>query len=345
MAQAEEKVDDQKEALGFFERPKIFARYKYGTNNESTLIEFEGVKHCNKSILIEALKGIGTTSTVVGAHIIGVLKLPCIAVFVSSTLPAMTSVHKFMPTSAIRIYGNKNVCVAISDYALHSTERSDTIWQICQSLVDFSRRHQCQHIISVDGFPVKDKVQKQIDKLAKMHGKDPNDAQTLDLNKNKDIEKKNEQKTKDIFETVHYLTTDKSIAETLQKDGHKGIKTMQIMGATGAMMQLAFCGDIYCNDVNINDTMNDDNNKDIVLFSAMLAPDPIHIPDRRGALLTIRLLRDIWGLKQINLDALQKDADRLQKKIEQTVTEIASQMQQQRRIQMAKAAPPAHMYV
>merc|ERR1712154_131392 len=93
---------------------------------------------------------------------------------------------------------------------------------------------------------------------------------------------------KDEFEIVRYLTT--------KKDGHEGIKTMQIMGTTGAMMQMAFCGDVYSNSYEDNK-----DNPDIP-FTALLGPDPVHIPDRRGALLVITLLRDIWNLGQIKLD-------------------------------------------
>mmetsp|Transcript_15725 Transcript_15725/g.24929 ORF Transcript_15725/g.24929 Transcript_15725/m.24929 type:complete len:338 (+) Transcript_15725:47-1060(+) len=337
MASTEEKTE---ETLGYFERPKICARFKYGSHKESTLLEFEGVDQCNGSMLIEALRGIGTTSTVVGAHLIGTLKLQCVAVFVSPSLPAMTSVHKFMPTSAIRIYGNKEMCVAISDYALHSTDRCDIVWQICQSVMEFAQRHKCKHIISVDGFPVTGGVQQQIESMAKQHMKQQQKLQNHSAAEDDDEDKEKEKETEpaaDPFAVAHYLSTDKSIAEKLKQSGHEGIKTMQIMGATGAMMQMAFCGAFYGD-------AEEDNQADVP-FSALLAPDPVSIPDRRGALLAIRLLREVWGLHEIDVESLQQDAARLQEKVQQTVSEIATQMQAQRRIQMQAQRPPQHMYV
>mmetsp|Transcript_49644 Transcript_49644/g.82648 ORF Transcript_49644/g.82648 Transcript_49644/m.82648 type:complete len:370 (+) Transcript_49644:348-1457(+) len=337
----ETKQSDE-DGIGWFQRPTITDRFYYGLHQESTLVELEGVQACNGSILIECLTGIGSTSTICGAHIIGALSLPCVAVFISPSLPAMTSIHKHCPTSAIRIYGDASVCVAISDHALNASEQNGVIWQICQSLMDFAQRRCVTHIISVDGFPIKDNIQRRIDEIAKKAQTETQNRSDSSNDAEEKTQKLKDEKVDALFSTVRYLSTDKEIAEQLHSKGHTGIKTMQIMGGSGAMMQLAFCSDMFS-----SSTAAQQQQKDAppIAFTAMFAPDPVHIPDRRGAVLVVTLLREIWKLQQISVDALQKDANRLQKKVQETVDQIASQMEQQRRIQLQKSAAPAHMYM
>jgi len=142
--------------------------YYYGKNQESRLVEFDGASKCNRTIFVEGLSGVGISSSVVSAYVVGHLKLPLIAVFESEHLPAMCSIHKYLATSSIRIYGNEYVCVALGDHQISAVQQSELVWDMAYAFADFARRHLCTDIISIDGYPVKDDVQKQIQSIAQM---------------------------------------------------------------------------------------------------------------------------------------------------------------------------------
>lgn len=203
----EEEKKDGLPGLGLFERPKVVGKYAFGANKTSYLLEFEGVEACNGSTFIEGLSGVGTTATVVAAYLIGQLELPLIAVYYNPSLPPMTSIHKSVPSSPVRIYGNAHVCVAVGDYPLASDKFGRTIWVIARCLLQFANRHRCRHIICIDGFPIESAIEKKIQSIAR-------EAEKSGHSRRDSIEK---EVPNDVFSTLGYLTTEKDIALELQK--------------------------------------------------------------------------------------------------------------------------------
>jgi len=107
--------------------------------------------------------------------------------------------------------------------------------------------------------------------------------------------------------------------------GHEPVKTGQILGVTGTMLAWSLTAD--CDDPPL---------------TCLLAPDPVDIPDQRGAVLIVHLLKEIWHL-QIDASELEIEAKRLYKKIEHTISDIKNQVKSQ----YAKTSkpPPPGMYL
>jgi len=177
----EEKQEDDA-FQGYIERYNIPGVYYCGKNQKSRLVEFGSACDCFNSIFIEGLSGVGISASVVSAYIVGYLKLPLVAVFESVYLPAMSSIDKYCATSAIRIYGNANVCVALGDHQVSPVHDSELMWDMARSFTGFAKRHRCTHIITIDGYPVKDEMQKQIQSIAKMIPQKDQSTSGLDYN-------------------------------------------------------------------------------------------------------------------------------------------------------------------
>jgi len=312
--------------------------YYYGKNQESRLVEFDGASKCNRTIFVEGLSGVGISSSVVSAYVVGHLKLPLIAVFESEHLPAMCSIHKYLATSSIRIYGNEYVCVALGDHQISAVQQSELVWDMAYAFADFARRHLCTDIISIDGYPVKDDVQKQIQSIAQMipqknqknvpisrDDDEDNEEEKKPSQPNDKLNETNVQAKKSPFEIVGYLTTSKEIGPALKKLGHEPVKTGQILGVTGAMLAWSFTA-----------------KSDDPPLTCLLAPDPVEIPDQRGALLIVTLLKEIWHLN-INTSELEIEAKRLAAKIQSTIDTIRNQVKKQ--YSQSTSKPPPGMYL
>jgi len=127
------------------------------------------------------------------------------------------------------------------------------------------------------------------------------------------------------FEIVGYLTTSKEIGPALKKLGHEPVKTGQILGVTGAMLAWSFTA-----------------KSDDPPLTCLLAPDPVEIPDQRGALLIVTLLKEIWHLN-INTSELEIEAKRLAAKIQSTIDTIRNQVKKQ--YSQSTSKPPPGMYL
>lgn len=139
------------------------------------------------------------------------------------------------------------------------------------------------------------------------------------------------------------------------RGGHNGIKSGQILGVIGAVMQLAYAANdmqFFSTEENTNiavQSTDDYKNENVdesvescgpIPFSALLAPDSVSVPDRRGASLVVKLLQEIFG---INIDSqkLAEQAERLAAKVMQTINEIQKQITKEKRY---KSQPPPGMY-
>jgi len=106
--------------------------------------------------------------------------------------------------------------------------------------------------------------------------------------------------------------------------GHEPVKTGQILGVTGAMLAWSFTA-----------------KPDDPPLTCLLAPDPVEIPDQRGALLTVKLLKEIWHV-QVDVSELELEAKRLAQKIQSTFESIRNQVKKQ--ISQSTTKPPFGMY-
>jgi len=305
---------------GYVPRPRVISRFHYGKENESHLVEFEGSEKANGSVFIQGVSGVGVTATVVSAYLIKELNLPIVATFESPHLPAMCAIHSFRATPMIRIHGDSEVCVAVGDLPISPSEKSEILWDITRAFADFARRHRCKHMITVEGMPIKNEFDREISKIERMLPKDP---ETVELSR--EDSGRNEDEEKDPYAVARYVTCDAEMAKKLKKLGHKPVKTGQIIGLTGATL-------------SFSDTASNDDPPVTVL----LAPDPVKIPDQRGALLVVRLLRELFAL-DLDTSTLESEAKRLTDKIKSTIADIREQISSQ--VQRATRPAPANMYL
>jgi len=325
----ETEVKEEDEFIGYYERPKVLGRYEYGKHKKLELIELQGSENLKGSTLIVGFAGIGTTSTVVSAFLIGEKNLPLVAVFQSAELAALCSVHKYQATASLRIYGDNRMCVCVGDLQLSAVSQAELIWTISEALIDFARRHNCTHIVAVDGFPIrsgvdrlKHYVRQQQEQLNGGSLKNEK-AETMEdqILKDQDAKEPN-----DLFLKVGYLSNNKDVGIKLKNLGHKAIKTGQIIGVTGALLAASY----VCN-------------QDDPPLTVLLAPDPVQIPDQRGALLAVKLIRELFGFNEIKIEQLEVETKRLATKIDEAIKDVQAQITRQFQQYLPKQ-PPSGMY-
>jgi len=342
---------------GCINRPKIISRFYYGPHNESYLLECAGAELVNGSLFVQGIKGIGVTASVVSAYLVEELKLPLVAIFHSPNMAAMCSTYCYRPTPPVRIYGNADVCVAVGDLPFSAIDDSALLWYMAQAFCDFARRHRCKHVVTVEGLPIENELEKEIQKIAKREGLDiehhgdeivgvPRDSSEDEMDGAKDVlemeqhdqhpqlvisdsedaEQEEDQKTKDPYATIRYITCCETLAKKLYDMGHRPVKTGQILGVTGALLSLS--------------TILSDEDPP---FTALLAPDPVNMKDQRGALMAVKLLRDLFGL-QLDTTTLDKETQKLADKTNLIITNIKEQIQNQLD-QLKPGSPPPYMYM
>ncbi|ETO27885.1 hypothetical protein RFI_09247 [Reticulomyxa filosa] len=130
---------------------------------------------------------------------------------------------------------------------------------------------------------------------------------------------------KDPYAVARYITCDLEMAKKLKELGHKPVKTGQIIGLTGAILSFSYTA-----------------SSDDPPVTVLLAPDPVKIPDQRGALLAVRLLREIFAL-DLDTSTLETEAKRLADKIKATIADIKEQISSQ--VQRASRPAPSNMYL
>jgi len=307
---------------GFVARPRVISRFHYGRHNESHLVEFEGSEKVNGSIFIEGVSGVGVTATVVSAYLIKEMNLPIVATFESPYLPAMCAVHSFRATPMFRIHGDADVCVAVGDLPISASEKSEILWDITRAFADFARRHRCKHIIAVEGMPIKNEFDREISKIEKMIPKNP---EAIDLGRDESNTEEQPEEHKDEYAVARYITCDLELAKKLKELGHKPVKTGQIIGLTGSLLSFSYTA-----------------SSDDPPITVLLAPDPVKIPDQRGALLAVRLLRELFAL-DLETSSLETEARRLADKIKATISDIRDQIASQ--VHKSNRPAPANMYL
>jgi predicted ATP-grasp superfamily ATP-dependent carboligase len=327
------KAEDKKAMAdypGFKKRPRVISRFPYGPNNESHLVELEAATNCNGSVFVEGVAGVGVVSTVVAATLIKQLSLPLVAVFESPELPQMASVHSFRATAPFRIYGDSTVCVATGDVPISAASKSHLIWQIVRAFTDFARRHKCTHIVTVEGNPIKAGLEKEFKSIAKLLPKGEGGfggSTSTDEDTEKKVDEDESEEDGDPFATVKFITCDEAIGKKLKEMGHGPVRTGQIVGLTGGLLQWSFTAPLEDPPV-----------------TCLLAAAPQDLPDQRGALLAVKVLRELFSLADLDITELESETTRLGEKIKATIEDIKTQITSQLK-QMQPAAPPTHMYM
>ncbi|ETO24945.1 hypothetical protein RFI_12204, partial [Reticulomyxa filosa] len=218
------------------------------------------------------------------------------------------------------------------------------------------------HIVIVEGLPIENQLDKEIKEIAKLEGvdieaqgdeeeveedveddeeeEDDGGQPVLKLDmpvlSGQDSETEKEDDVKDPYATVRYVTCSDEIAKKLYDMGHRPIKTGQILGITGNFFFFfflprrdeVFLTFFFTRLPGAMLSMCTTSPSDDPPFTALLAPDPVKLIDQRGALMAVKLLRELFNL-ELDTSGLEKETERLAEKIKTTIASIKEQIHSQ----------------
>lgn len=126
-------------------------------SKEVRIIERESVPP--SAVMLFGFPDVGLVGVIAASHLISELNLKEVAYVDSRLLPPLIVLHEGLPHSPIRIFGNHNVLLAVSETAISA----DTIYSIMHTLIDWGRNKNIEMMISMSGNPVQDR--QDIEKL------------------------------------------------------------------------------------------------------------------------------------------------------------------------------------
>jgi len=96
---------------------------------------------------------VGLVGVIAASHIISELNLTEVAYMDSKLLPPLIVLHEGLPHSPIRIFGNGNILLAVSETAIPA----DVIYPIVNALINWGRSKNAKMMISLSGIPTQDR--------------------------------------------------------------------------------------------------------------------------------------------------------------------------------------------
>ncbi len=126
-------------------------------SKEVKIIERKDVPH--DGIMLFGFPDVGLVGVIAASHLISEFKLTEVASMDSRLLPPLIVLHEGLPHSPVRIFGNHDILLAVSETAISS----DTIYPIMHTLIDWGTSKNVKMMISMSGIPVQDR--QDIEKL------------------------------------------------------------------------------------------------------------------------------------------------------------------------------------
>jgi uncharacterized protein len=103
--------------------------------------------------LVFGFPDVGLVGVIAASHLIDELKLSEVAYFDSELLPPLIVLHEGLPHSSIRIFGNDNILITISEAPIPA----DAIYPIMDALIDWAKSKNVKMMISLSGIPIQDR--------------------------------------------------------------------------------------------------------------------------------------------------------------------------------------------
>ncbi len=111
------------------------------------------------AVMLFGFPDVGLVGVIAASHLISELNISEVAYMDSKLLPPLIVLHKGLPHSPIRVFGNHDILLAVSETAISA----DTIYPIMHALIDWGRNKNVKTMISMSGIPVQDR--QEIEKL------------------------------------------------------------------------------------------------------------------------------------------------------------------------------------
>jgi uncharacterized protein len=120
-------------------------------SEEVKIIERKEIPH--GCVMLFGFPDVGLVGVIAASHLISELNLTEVAYLDSRLLPPLIVLHEGLPHSPIRIFGNHDILLAVSETAISA----DTIYPIMHTLIDWGRNKNVKKMISMSGIPVQDR--------------------------------------------------------------------------------------------------------------------------------------------------------------------------------------------
>lgn len=106
------------------------------------------------AVMLFGFPDVGLVGVIAASHLISEIKsLSEVAYMDSKLLPPLIVLHEGLPHSPIRIFGNHDVLLAISETAIPA----DVIYPIMYALIDWGKSKDVRTMISLGGIPIQDR--------------------------------------------------------------------------------------------------------------------------------------------------------------------------------------------
>jgi uncharacterized protein len=96
---------------------------------------------------------VGLVGVIAASHLIEELAMEEVAYLDSKLLPPLIVLHEGLPHSSVRVFGNHNTLLAVSEVPLSA----DIIYPIMYALIDWGRNRNVKMMISLSGLPIQDR--------------------------------------------------------------------------------------------------------------------------------------------------------------------------------------------
>jgi uncharacterized protein len=106
------------------------------------------------AVMLFGFPDVGLVGVIAASHLISELEnIEEVAYMDSKLLPPLIVLHEGLPHSPIRIFGNHNILLAVSETAIPA----DVIYPIMDTLIDWGRSKKVKMMISLSGIPIQDR--------------------------------------------------------------------------------------------------------------------------------------------------------------------------------------------
>jgi uncharacterized protein len=100
---------------------------------------------------------VGLVGVIAASHLIEELNLTEVAYLDSTLLPPVIVLHDGLPHSSIRIFGNDDFLLAVSETPIPA----ETIYPVMDALIEWGKNKKVKMMISLSGIPVEDRQETQ----------------------------------------------------------------------------------------------------------------------------------------------------------------------------------------
>ncbi|MGQ9506501.1 MAG: proteasome assembly chaperone family protein [Candidatus Bathycorpusculaceae bacterium] len=106
------------------------------------------------AVMLFGFPDVGLVGVIAASHLISEIEnMEEVAYMDSKLLPPLIVLHEGLPHSPIRIFGNRNILLAVSETAIPA----DVIYPIMDTLIDWGKNKNVKMMISLSGIPIQDR--------------------------------------------------------------------------------------------------------------------------------------------------------------------------------------------